>query len=303
MITLYWQARTFLVWGLVIASVIFFAIKNPAFIDPANLFTITQGFAILALVSTGLAVKVGNTSLVMGIAVGVLVGLGFGLLNGFITAAFRVPSLAVTVGTLVLATGLGFYVSGGNVVTMDDASAGLFLDKQVLPLFSIKGLFCVIVVVLVGMWMRYSKAGVRIYAVGSDSARAATLGINVKRVLIGAFAIAGLLFGLAGVIQGVTLASGTPGSNEALLLQAATAAIVGGVALNGGRGTILGVAGGALLLAVLSSGMSLLGATTFVIQLANGLLLLLVVLIDVPITRALTRRMEKEVRPAAVAAL
>jgi len=324
MTKLYWQFRTVIVWTLVLGSAAYFAVSKPSFLSAGNIFSISQSFALIALVSAALGivmiagefdlsiagvvplaalitVKLGNTSPALGILAALTVAAVIGAVNAWATARYDIPSLAVTVGTLVLTTGLGFAVSSGDVVTMTNFDIGLFLDKEIVPMFSLRGLTTIAILIALGLLMRFTWLGVSVYATGSDHARASVLGISRIKILLVVFVLSGLLVGIAGAFLGLTLASGTPGANEALLLQAATAAIIGGVSLSGGRGSVLGVAGGALLLSVLSNGLSLLGATTAVVQLVNGILLLLVVLVDVPLSRSLNARMERTVRPKAIA--
>ena len=150
-----WHFRTLLAWSLAILAFIAFTVTNPAFINTGNLFSLLQSFAVLALVATGLAivmiagefdlsiagtiplagliaVKVGETAgIPLGVAAAVSVAVAVGVLNGWLTAHYAVPSLAVTVGTLVLTIGLGFAVAGGKIVTLTDFEPGLWLDQAI----------------------------------------------------------------------------------------------------------------------------------------------------------------------------
>lgn len=316
MVRLYWHFRTLLAWSLAVLAFIAFTVTNPAFINPGNLYSLLQSFAVLALVATGLAivmiagefdlsiagsiplaaliaVKVGEAAGVpLGVAAAIAVAVGVGVLNGWLTAHYSVPSLAVTVGTLVLTIGLGFAVAGGKIVTLTDFEPGLWLDQAIAETISPRALIFVVLVVAAGWLMAKTWSGVKIRAVGSDRQRSSASGLPVTRVLILAFVVSGLFAGVAGALQGLTLASGAPGSDEATLLQAVTAAIIGGVALTGGKGSIAGVAAGAMLLAVVGNGLSLQGTSTAIIQLINGGILLLIVVIDRPLNRIVNKSVE-----------
>jgi ribose transport system permease protein len=319
MIRIYWQFRSWFVWTLVVATALVFTIADSSFTTLGNLFSVSESFAPLALTAVGLGVimiagefdlslagviplaalltvKLSVHGIVFGMVVAILAAIMVGLINGFLTSHYEIPSLAVTVGTLVLTIGLGFAVSSGDVVAMPNPETGLFLSKAVTPFLSLRGLVFLSLILLVAGLMRFTWFGVGIYSSGSDALRARALGVSRTRMLLLAFGTGGLFFGLTGSLQGLVLASGTAGGDQSLLLQAATAAIVGGVALSGGRGSVVGITGGALLLSVLSNGLSLLGASTSVVQLANGLLLLGVVLLDSPVARRLDLRMERVVQ-------
>ena len=316
MVRLYWHFRTLLAWSLAVLAFIAFAVTNPAFLNAGNLYSLLQSFAVLVLVATGLAlvmiagefdlsiagtiplagliaVKVGDSAGVpIGVAAAVAVAVAVGVLNGWLTAHYSVPSLAVTVGTLVLTIGVGFAVAGGKIVTLADFEPGLWLDQALVDIVSPRALIHIVLVVAAAWLMAKTWAGMKIRAVGSDRQRSSASGLPVTRVLILAFVISGLFAGMAGALQGITLASGAPGSDEATLLQAVTAAIIGGVALTGGKGSIPGVAAGAMLLAVVGNGLSLQGTSTAIIQLINGGILLTIVVIDRPLNRIVNKAVE-----------
>ncbi|MFF2317836.1 ABC transporter permease [Arthrobacter sp. NPDC058097] len=316
MVRLYWHFRTLLAWSLAVLAFIAFAVTNPAFLNAGNLYSLLQSFAILALVATGLAlvmiagefdlsiagtiplagmiaVKVGDSAGVpLGVAAAIAIAVAVGVLNGWLTAHYSVPSLAVTVGTLVLTIGIGFAVAGGKIVTLTDFEPGLWLDQALGDVVSPRALVHIVFVVAAAWLMAKTWSGMKIRAVGSDRQRSSASGLPVTRVLILAFVISGLFAGVAGALQGITLASGAPGSDEATLLQAVTAAIIGGVALTGGKGSIPGVAAGAMLLAVVGNGLSLQGTSTAIIQLINGGILLLIVVIDRPLNRVVNKAVE-----------
>lgn len=308
MIRAYWGFRTALAWTLAFVSFLAFAATNTNYLNPGNIYALIQTFAVLALVATGLAlvmiagefdlsiagvvplsalvaVKVGETSGVgVGVIAALLAALAVGLVNGWLTATFAIPSLAVTVGTLVLTTGIGFAIAGSAVVTLTDFGPGFALDQPILGVLSLRAILQVALAVAVAVLMTWTWLGISTHAVGSDPARASASGVSVPRALLVLFAISGLFAGVAGSLQGVSLASGSAGPNEAILLQSVTAAIIGGVSVAGGKGNIWGVLGGAMLLAVVSNGLSLQGTSSAVVQLINGAILLGVVILDGPLT-------------------
>jgi ribose transport system permease protein len=316
MIKVFWNLRTAMAWAFAGIAVVAFAINNVDFASTGNLYALMQTFAVLAAVSCGLAmvmiagefdlsiagvfplsaliaVKVGEASNVtVGIIAAVVVAALLGVVNGFLTARFAIPSLAVTVGTLVLTIGLGFAIAGNKVVTLTDFAPGLRMDQPVADLLSIRTIVQLVIAAIAVLLMAFTWLGVSAYATGSDRDRASASGLPVVGALVGVFVLAAAFAGVAGAMQGVSLASGQAGQDQTILLQAVTAAIIGGVSIAGGKGSLVGVLGGALLLAVVASGLSLQGASTGVIQLINGAILLGVVLIDRPLSRGISRALE-----------
>lgn len=316
---LYWNFRTLLAWGLAVVAFVIFAIATPNLLNVGNIYALLQTLSVLALVASGLGLVMiagefdisvaGTLPLAALIAVkasdaigafpailfAVVVGIAFGFVNGWITATFRIPSLAVTVGSMVLAVGIGFAIAAGQLVQASDFAPALLLTERIAGVFSLQSLIQLALAVLLLLAIRYTWFGRNVYAVGSDRDRAANSGVPVVRTVVGCFVVSGAFTTLAGALQGTSLATGTAGPNEAFLLQAATAAILGGVALTGGRGSLLGVLGASLLLAIIANGLSLLGADTATIQLVNGTMLLLVVVIDRPLDRVIEKRTARRV--------
>ncbi len=317
MVNIYWNIRTWIALGAALIALIVAIAVTPGYTNAGNMFALTQSFSTLALVSCGLAivmiagefdlsiagvmplaglitVKLGQTS---GIAVGIIAALVVsclvGALNGYLTWRFSVPSLAVTVGTLVATTGLGFWVTGGDVVTMPNYEFGLWLDNPVAAIFSPRSIVAFILIAVVITVMTRSWFGVTVRAVGSDINRARFSGLPTGRAMISVFVMSALLAGVAGSLQALSLAAGQPGNNLNFLLQTVTAAIIGGIALSGGKGRLSGVVSGALLLAVLNNAMSYHGAPTAAVQLVSGVILLAILLLDVPLDRLVGRALER----------
>jgi ribose transport system permease protein len=317
MISVYWNIRTWIALGAGLIALIVTLAITPGFTNPGNIYALMQTFSILALVSCGLAivmiagefdlsiagvlplaglitVKVGESA---GILLGVLAALAIsalvGLVNGFLTWRFSVPSLAVTVGTLVATTGLGYAVTGGDVATMSNYEFGLWLDTSIAGILSPRTIVSLILIAIAVFVMNRTWFGATVRAVGSDITRARNSGLPTGRALITVFVISGVFAGVAGSMQALSLAAGQPGTNLSFLLQAVTAAIIGGVALTGGKGKLTGVICGALLLAVMSNGMSFHGAATAAIQLVSGVILLAILILDAPLDRLVGRSLER----------
>lgn len=315
---LYWHARPALAWTLAVVAFLYFTLSNGHFLNAGNLYALIQLFSTLMLVAAGLAIvmiaaefdlSIAGTFPLAGLVavqasdkigvvpamlLAVVVGLLVGALNGWITGRFRIPSLAVTVATMVLTIGIGFEITGSQLVTMTDYTASLTLTQRVLGVFSVGSLIQIVIAIAAYLFLRSSWRGRFVYAVGSDAARARASGLPVTATLVFAFMVCAGFASVAGALQGVSLATGQAGSNDSFLLQCATAALIGGVALTGGRGSLTGVFGGAFLLTVLTNGLGLAGVNSALILLVNGIVLAAVVLVDRPLNRFIDRRLRAE---------
>ncbi|WP_193044314.1 ABC transporter permease [Mycolicibacterium baixiangningiae] len=309
----YWGARTLLTWLIALIAYVACAVAVPGFSSAGNLYALMQVFATLALVSAGLAVVMitGEFDLSiaatfplaglitvqyadeLGLALSVAVGVGsallIGLVNGLATGAVRIASLAVTVATMMLGIGLGYLVTGNNVVTMADYQPGLELTEPLLGVLSRQSVLQLALVALLIVVVKRAWWGRFLYAIGSDGIRARSTGLPVTSSVVAALVLCAGCAGIGGALEGVALATGQPGPNNAYLLQAATAVLIGGIALTGGRGSLVGAVGGALLLAILNNGLSLGGVASATIQLVNGVVLVVVVICDRPLRRLVQR--------------
>jgi ribose transport system permease protein len=315
---LYWRARTTIAWVLCAAVFAWFAVGDADFLNTGNVYALLQILAPLVLVACGLAVVMLTAEFDLSIAgtfplaglvavrlsdsagpvtaaiAAVLLGMVIGLINGVLVGLLRIPSLAVTVATMVFSIGLGYLVTDDELVRMEDYGPSLRLTERIAEVFSLASLVqLALAAVLIG-YVAVSWRGRYLYAVGSDKRRARASGLPVARTVVVAFVVSAGCSAVAGSLQGLSLATGQAGSDDAFLLNCATAALVGGIALTGARGSLLGVVGGALLLSLLTNGLGLAGVATPLIQLVNGVVLIAVVLTDKPVNAVIRRRLQAE---------
>lgn len=312
----YWAARTLLAWGLALAAFVGFSVSVPHFASFGNMYSLIQIFAALALIATGLGVVmlagefdlsiVGSFPLAGLIVIryadglglpgslllALLTGIAFGLINGWAVGRLRIPSIAVTVATMMLSTGLGYLVSDNNFVSMTDYTVSLQLTQPILKIFSLQSLIALALIAVIIGAVKLTRWGRFLYATGGDNKKARASGLPVTGTVMIAFAVCAGCTALAGALQGISLASSTPGSDFDNLLGAATAVLVGGIALSGGRGSLLGVIGGSFLLSVVASGLGLGGMSASTIELVNGAILIGVLACDKPLARLVRRRAE-----------
>jgi ribose/xylose/arabinose/galactoside ABC-type transport system permease subunit/ABC-type branched-subunit amino acid transport system ATPase component len=198
----------------------------------------------------------GGWSLAVVLAVAVLVGGTGGLVNAILTLAGRVHPIVITLGTLSLYRGLMLWWLQGDVQIPGDVRGLFVAPVGGLPLVVWLGLAAA---VLGGLFLRHTVPGRELYAVGSNPAAARRVGISRARAWLTAFTLQGLLVGLAGLLYLARSGQLQPISYEDMTLKAIAAAVVGGVAITGGRGTVAGVLLGCLFLVALASASEFLG--------------------------------------------
>lgn len=297
------SGATLLRLALLAALVAAFAIWNPAFISGRNLYALMQSFALLGMVALGLSLTmiagefdlsvgsmvavgglitlvIGDGNLVLGMVAAVAFAVLVGLVNAIVISRFKVSSLVVSVGSMMALSGFAFWLAGGKVISTDNFDLGMALDDPLLTVLSWRSLVTLAAFLLIGLFMHYTLMGRDIRVVGSKPQVAAASGARVGRSLLIVFVISAVTAALAGSLLSMSLASAAATTGSTLMLQAVSAAIVGGVALTGGSGTPAHVLLGSLILTVMNNGLSLIGMGATGILFANGLVLMGIVLLD-----------------------
>jgi simple sugar transport system permease protein len=190
---------------------------------------------------------------------GLTIAAAVGLVNGFITLTFNIPSFITTVGMLFIVRSLTVVVTGGFPPLLSgDLPIGIF-TQYVGPGGMIRASFIwfVVVAVIAGAMLGGSNFGNWIRATGGLLDAAAAMGVPVWRVKMTCFVMCSVLAGFGGTIQVFRLGAPLPSIGDGLELQAVAAAVIGGTALTGGVGTVLGAVVGALLIRVIDNGLVL----------------------------------------------
>lgn len=288
---------------VIVAMVIYFSSRSDVFLTVSNmqnlgrtlaavaLLTIGQAFVILLAeidISVGAIVGLSTVTTALsveqfgpiGLLAAPLTGALVGLVNGLIIATFLVHSVIVTIGTLTVARGIAFVWTGGQPVTGDFPRAFTWLGDGFIGPFPVPFVIAVIALAVAGIALRYTTLGPKLYATGGNEEAARLAGLNVNRIKIAAFVISGTLAGIAGMVLAARINSGQPNLGQGLELQAIAAAVVGGMALSGGRGTIFGVALGILVLTVLQNGLDITNVSSYLQQVISGLVILAAVIVD-----------------------
>ncbi|MEW1963611.1 ABC transporter permease [Microbacterium sp. NPDC077644] len=212
-----------------------------------------------------------------GLALGALLG----AINGLLVTVAHVPALVITLGTLYVYRGINNAWAGGTQYFAGDRpdEFGALAVDTVLG-FPIITLLAIAVVVIVGIYLSGARSGRDLYAIGSDPEAARVFGIPVARRVMTAFVVNGLLAGLAGVLYAARFNSVGATTGTGMELDVVAAAVVGGVAIFGGSGSVAGAAIGAVLLTTITSALTALRVDKFWQQAVVGILIIAAILVD-----------------------
>jgi len=253
----------------------------------------------LSAVVTGLLVHDHGWSLPAAALVALVVGLLAGALNGFLVAYVGLPSLAVTIGTLALYRGIAVGLIGTKAVSglpqhwrdlANQHLAGSSFPSIVIPIAVLAVLFAVL--------LHFTPFGRGVYEIGLNSETAQFSGVDVRRSKLLLYVLSGVVSAFAGVFYLLRFDSANTDTGTGLELQVIAAVLLGGVSIFGGRGDLLGVLAGVLMIGVLSSALRLQQTGSDVIEIVIGVLLVLSVistqLVDrIRALRVRTRRTER----------
>ncbi|GLW31785.1 ABC transporter permease [Actinoplanes regularis] len=295
-----WREASVLIVAVVMA--IYFRASDDVFLTPGNLRNIAQATAPVAIVAVGVVLLLvsGEIDLSVGVVAafapflvhyavdlyGVPVVPAFllafavsafiGFCNGFIVTKLKVPSLVATLGSYYLLLGVLLTTSHAYPAQIPEAAQGRI--QQIFGAADWSSLiWCLGVVAVFHVVLTRTRWGLHTISVGGNLIGATEAGIRVHRVKIGNFMIASMLGALAGLLEAFRINSIDPniGGGTALTFTAISAAVIGGTALAGGSGTVIGALLGALILAELQNGFNLIGisANPFSIILGSAILL------------------------------
>ena len=254
----------------------------------------------------GLAsVVIGITStagvpLPLGIALAIIVGAVCGLINGLLVAVLGLPSLVVTLGTLGLFRGLCYVFLEGNSVAgfpvwFTDFGFGYIPGTLIPQPIAV----VVIMAVVFGAWLHFTAGGRTIYAIGNGPGAARFSGLPVRSLLLRVFIASGVLSAIAGVIYSARFASARADAAFGFELDVVAAALLGGVSILGGRGSIVGALLGLSLLGVVRNALTLNGVSSEIQSVVVGSLLVLAVLITTAVgTRSGPRAKKPRANPS-----
>lgn len=301
--TLQWLLQN-VVWFWLLGLIVIFGIFNPYFFSINNMQNIMVQATVLGLlalaislpllvaeIDLSIASNMGFSSVIGalaigyglpwwgGVAVGILAGAGIGLFNGLCVTRLRMVSLIETLAMMIILQGALLAITEGNTVAnMSDEYT--WIGQATLGTWPIMPLVFVVCLVAEAVILRRTVLGRSIYAVGGNAAASTAAGIRVDRIKIIAFTLSGLLAGIAGYMLAAWQMAITSNQGEGFLLYSIAAPIIGGVSVFGGRGSVVGILGGVLLLTTIQAGLAVVSFPSFYVPMIGGLMIFVAVAID-----------------------
>ena len=241
------------------------------------------------------AVYVLNTtkSVFLGVLSGVVVGALVGLLNGTIITKMNITPLICTLGTTSVISGTALVITKAASVQV---AVPAYIEIGVGHIFGIP-IPVILLVILVAIFyyiLNYTVFGRYIYAIGGNKESAKLAGIPVKRVTMIAYVLSGCLTGLSAVILSARMGSGQPSAGVGFEMTVIAAVIIGGVSLDGGKGSLGGAILGVITLYVLNNGLTLMGLSSFWQDIMRGALIVIAVFIDIKRQEKAKKKLLKE---------
>jgi len=229
-----------------------------------------------------LAVQAGQHHWAYGVLAAVGAGVAIGLVQGLLVAGLALPSMPVTLATYIALLGLTSALSGGLTKSYTNASVTLWVDQPVATFFSPRSLITLGLFLLAGAVLTLTRVGRELRAIGSNRRASRVAGVGVGRLLVATFVVSGALSALGGALLAFSLGSANPDPGTQPLILAASAALLGGVSLAGGRGHPLGLLGGTVAVALLAEVATVAAFPSYVTQLFYAGLLGVIVVVDAP---------------------
>ena len=303
-----------LIWFLLLLVMVGFSLLTPRFLTQTNItnmllhatvlgvlvvgqsFTLITGnfdlsaesiLAIAALVGAWFILPAGAPSFgggimlspVMGVFICFLIGLGAGWLNGQLITRLKMNNFIVTLAMLIIYRGLMLIIAEGNTMTKLPAFYKS-LGHDSIGTIPIAIIVMVLVFAVAFVITQYKPFGRSLYAVGGNRDAALAAGISPDRRIRQVYIISGILAAMAGWMLAGRTGVIVENMGKGMIFEIQAAAVIGGISLQGGRGSMIGAFGGVILLSAINSGLSLMRISPFWIEIARGMIILIAMLID-----------------------
>jgi simple sugar transport system permease protein len=296
------EASIFLV---AVVLIIYFQFSNSAFLSLDNVKTIAEFGAATTIIAAGevmllicgeIDLSVGyvfaiapfimyfannaGLSIPLSIVIALLASAGIGFVNGFVTVFLKVPSFITTLGTLYLLDGLTLTISGGYPVLIPQIDAGLnaVLGNNIYW----ESFWALLIVIVMQVVLSGTRWGLHTISTGSNMLGASEVGINVNRIKLINFMLVSIFGAISGILEAfrVTSIDPTAGGND-IMFSAVAGAVIGGTALQGGSGTIVGALLGTLVLSILKDGLTLIGVSAFTFDIILGVAIIFAMILNI----------------------
>ena len=274
--------------AMLVLMIIIASVASPYFLDIYNLQSVIRDLAFVGMIGVAqsmllligeLDLSVGKIASLCGILSGMMMvysgfnpwlslvlalmcGLLFGALNGLIITKLRLNAMVATIGMQGLYGGINLVLTKGKAITGIPDEI-YFLGKGNLGPIPMPFIFCIVVLILVLFFVKKTKTGRYIYAIGNSREAAKVLGINVNRIRVLIYALVGLISALAGILYVARLGSSQSAIGENWPMNSIASSVIGGVALTGGIGNPAGALVGAAIISIIQNMIVLFGVNVY----------------------------------------
>jgi len=285
---------------LLVVLIVFFSIMSRNFLTPLNITNILVQNVHVAIVATAVMIimisggcdlsigyqmsvaavlvakmiSVHNVSVVLAVIVGIALCSFLGTFNGFMALKLKSNTMIVTLGTMAIFQGISYLISGSKTYHNLPKSFMMIGQGRIFGWLPINVLIMIIVVVCAGFVMGKTSVGRKVYAAGDNPEAARLAGLNVGKIKVLSFTVAGVLVGIAAILLASRAGSADSGTGVGIEFTGITACVLSGVALKGGEGTLWKVIVAVFALGVLANGMQLINLGTYPQYIAKGVIML-----------------------------
>lgn len=288
--------------GLVLLC-LFLSFATDKFMSVRNVLNILDQITVLGIMAVGmtLVILIGGIDLAVGsvlalammvmgylsnqlgypfpiaIVLALLVAAASGAVSGGLITAFRVPAFIATLAMMSVARGLANMITDGQQIVGFPSWFSLLAYSRYGGFLTVTVAIMLVVFLAGWLYLRFTRGGRSLYAIGGNPEVARLAGINVTLFTIGVYVVSGLLAGLAGIVLAMRLDSVQPSAGVAYELDTIAAVVIGGTSLTGGKGGVVGTIVGVLIIGVLRNGLNLLGVSPFTQAVVIGVVIALAV--------------------------
>ncbi len=292
------------IWMILIGMVILMTCLSDNFLSTKNILNLVRQVSFISIIGFGSALILicggldlspgaivavtsvvsasfgrGEYPVIFAILIGLCVGLAAGIINGIFVTKLKVPPFIATLGMMTSAKGIAMLYTDGNSVNGLTDSYRIWGAGKLLGI-PIPIIIMLILAVIMYILLEHTPYGRHVVAVGDNEQAAKISGIKTERIILSVYIIGGMLASVASILMSGRIASGQPLLGEGYEMDAISAAVVGGVSLKGGVGSIWGVVCGALIIGIINNGMNLLGVSSYWQQVVKGIIIVLAIVLD-----------------------
>ena len=287
---------------MLLALIVYFSFGSKYFLTGGNIVNVLRQSAVTGISAVGLTyvMLTGGIDLSIGAVIGLTaviasscmgmspllaclialaVGVLIGLINGILINYVEIPALIATLGVMTSVRGMCYILTGGLPVYGFPASFDI-LGKGYIGFIPVPVIVMILVLVIGWYVLNRTQYGRYLYAIGGSREASRLSGINVDKMILATYMIAGFLSALAGLVELSRLSSGQPAAGDGFEMNVITAVVLGGISVNGGEGKLSGVVVGIFIMSVLANGLVMMNVYEFYQQLIRGIVLIFAVGFD-----------------------